>query len=145
MQEVDLKKIEQVGAVQLTRKEKLLHWAGLVRQQPRRMQIFHLLEKWSSSTLACPVAHQAVGPNAFAVAFGDPVFQAAGLKAEGGSVQDAMNFFELTQDQLHEFSCNCGGEISNQDMADRITNLANGHGSGFRAAVTRIISHYGPT
>jgi hypothetical protein len=35
-----------------------------------------------------------------------------------------MHFFELSQHELHEFSCDCGGVITNDEMAKRINTLA---------------------
>jgi hypothetical protein len=57
------------------------------------------------------------------------VFKSVGLNGPA-TVQGAMNFFELTQDELHEFSCDCGGRISNSMMADRITAIAEGQSRG---------------
>jgi len=38
----------------------------------------------------------------------------------------AMDFFELSQSDIHAFSCDCGGSISNAKMADRIEKIARG-------------------
>ncbi len=58
----------------------------------------------------------------------DPVLQQAGLKADlpGGnvSVGGAQRFFELSKSDLHEFSCDCGGVITNEEMARRVENIA---------------------
>lgn len=119
MKTIDLQ-AEQTTAIALTRKEKLLRWSDIVRSQPFTLQIFHHLEHWSSEMLQRPLA--SYGNNAFTIAAEDPVFRAAGLK--GDSAQDAMNFFEMKKAELHEFSCDCGGHISNTKMADRIAALA---------------------
>lgn len=119
MKTIDLQ-AEQTTAVALTRKEKLLRWSDLVRQQPLPLLIFHHLEHWNREQLQRPLA--SYGNNAFTIAAEDPVFKAAGLK--GDSAQDAMNFFEMKQAELHEFSCDCGGHISKTQMADRIAALA---------------------
>jgi hypothetical protein len=123
MKTIDLKAEEQVTAVALTRREKLLRWADLVRVAEYPIPLFHLMERWAPDTLKRPVNEFGYGERtAFGIAFGDPIFKAVGL--EGGSVRDAMNFFELSQAELHEFSCDCGGEISNAQMGDRIARLA---------------------
>jgi hypothetical protein len=46
-----------------------------------------------------------------------------GLPREASLIQ-LMGFFQLTQAQLHEFSCDCGGIITREDIADRIERLA---------------------
>lgn len=116
MKEVDLQ--EQVTAVALTRKEKLTRWAQLARQHTHAFSLVHLLERWRGEELS-----RTLPSTPMALAAADPVFQAAGL--QGSSAADTMKFFELNQDELHAFSCDCGGHISNSDMADRIDHLAN--------------------
>jgi hypothetical protein len=58
----------------------------------------------------------------FALAAQDNVLHAAGLRS--GSVGDAQRFFELSREELAEFSCVCGGSISNNEMAGRIERIA---------------------
>lgn len=107
--------------IPMTRKEKLLHWAKLVRNSTSALHLFHLLERWNADQLnARGIDGGAI--SAFSVAASDPTFQAQGYKGE--TVRQAMDFFELSQQQLHEFSCDCGGHISNSGMADRIEHLA---------------------
>lgn len=119
MKTIDLQQ-EQETAVALTRKEKLMRWSDLVRSQRSSVVVFHHLEYWKHERLNQSLV--AYGNNAFTIAAEDPVFKAAGLK--GDSAQQAMDFFELKQHELHEFSCNCGGHISTTQMADRIASLA---------------------
>lgn len=115
----------------MTRYEKLMRWAKIVREQKEPMRIFHLLERWSQAELDQD-SYFIDGSNAFAVAMADSVFAENGLKpttghlsgVPTGSVGQVMRFMELTQQQLHEFSCDCGGAISNTEMADRIERLA---------------------
>lgn len=120
MKTMDLQ--EKTTAVALTRKEKLSRWAELVRQQPGHLLIFHGMENWDRIKLQCPLGPS--GSSAFTIAAGDEVFKAAGLK--GDSARDAMEFFELSQGELHSFSCDCGGGIDTKNMASRIDALANG-------------------
>jgi len=58
----------------------------------------------------------------FARAAQDNVLYAAGLRS--GSVGDAQRFFELSREELTEFSCVCGGSISGSEMAERIERIA---------------------
>lgn len=119
MKTIDLQE-EQKTAVALTRKEKLMRWSEMVRSQSSSVMIFHHLEHWHAELLNRSLADY--GNNAFTIAAQDEVFQAAGLK--GDSAQNAMDFFELTQPELHTFSCDCGGKISTNQMADRIAAIA---------------------
>jgi hypothetical protein len=59
----------------------------------------------------------------FAIASTDPVFNQDGLP-HGANLPTFMGYFEITQRQLHEFSCDCGGHISNEEMSRRIERLA---------------------
>lgn len=102
----------------MTRREKLLRFAQVVRNAGGGFVIYSNLEYQSDVVLA-QYSHPC---SAFAAAVRDPVLNAAGLK--GDSVLDAKRFFELSTEQLHEFSCDCGGAISNEQMADRIEYLA---------------------
>lgn len=124
MEVVNLNDVKS-SAVALTRREKMLRWSDLIRQQQSPMHLFHDMERWSLEKLSSPMRvlwGGEPGPNAFTVASTDPAFKAAGLK--GDSVSDAVEFFELSQDELHEFSCDCGGDISNAQMAERVGRLA---------------------
>ena len=58
----------------------------------------------------------------FALAAQDNVLYAAGLRS--GSVGDAQRFFELSREELAQFSCGCGGLITADEMADRIERIA---------------------
>jgi hypothetical protein len=125
--------ISAVPVAPFTRTEKLVHWADLIRKSKARyMVIFHDLEHWDRRLLTTCIADLigsmrippfGVTRDAFSIAMADPTFQAAGLKPSS-SLKDIMEFFKLSQEQLHEFSCDCGGEITKTDMAERIEHLA---------------------
>ena len=111
----------------MSRKARLLHWAGLVRRFWGDLYIFHLLEYQRPDQL-----HKIGHPSsAFDLAGNDPVLQDQGIKkdtTQGGvlttSAAEVMRFFELSQQELHEFSCDCGGAISPERQADRIEAIA---------------------
>lgn len=103
----------------MTRQEKLLRWAKLVRKAPFQMQLYHLLENEPLDKLDRMHCHTGT---AFALAVADPIFRDAGLK--DGYIGGIMRFFELSKNELHEFSCNCGGDIDNARMAARIEAIA---------------------
>ena len=103
----------------MTRREKLLRFAQVVRQSQHNFVIFHLLEYMDDYNLS-KISHPC---SAFSMATSDSVLSSAGLKSD--DALSAKRFFELTTSQLHEFSCDCGGQISNDEMANRIERLAN--------------------
>jgi hypothetical protein len=102
----------------MTRRAKLMRWAMIVRKAKDPFVIFHNLEHYPQVQLA-GIYHPG---SAFAAAAADPILKDAGLQGE--TALDAMQFFELSQHELHEFSCNCGGVISNGEMANRIERIA---------------------
>lgn len=103
----------------MTQKEKLLHWAELVRATPGHLALFSNLERWTPEMLE----QEYLCNTAFSVAANDAKFRAAGLLSNAAA--SVMKFFNISQEDLHEFSCDCGGEITNVSMAQRIERLAN--------------------
>jgi len=107
----------------MTRREKLEHWADLIGQQHDHVNLLHNLEKWDDDQLNSELGIlYFMIPTAFQIGAEDPVFKAMGLI---DTVASAMNFFEISQHDLHEFSCDCGGKISNRKMAARVRYFAN--------------------
>jgi len=102
----------------MNRREKLLRFAAIVRSSSYGFGLYHNLEGYRPDQLN----GMGLGGSAFAAAADDPILRDAGLT--GHSVGDAQRFFELSQHELHEFSCDCGGAIDNIDMANRIESLA---------------------
>ena len=94
----------------MTRREKLLRFAMIVRTSQRNFVIFHHLEYMTE-----PQLRDAYHPeSAFAAAAADPILSDAGLAS--GRVGEAQRFFELSKNDLHEFSCDCGGVIRNHPV-----------------------------
>lgn len=104
----------------LTRQERLLRWADLVEKAPRLLGLYHRLEYQSQAQLDRLQVDD--HNSALALAVKDDVFQKDGLtdKTVGG----AQRYFELSTSDLHEFSCDCGGHISNTNQAGRIRGIA---------------------
>ena len=103
----------------MTRREKLLRFADVVRSyRDTPFGLYHNLEGYRPEQL------NSIGlsGSAFAAAAADPILRDAG--ADLHTVGAAQRFFELSQHELHEFSCDCGGTITNTDMANRIESLA---------------------
>jgi hypothetical protein len=116
--------IDQINAVSvpMTRKEKLLRWAGLVRQCQGLLGLYSSLEYTSDQQRRMMMVTVGV-QSAFGVAVKDPEFNAQGLSSPS-SIQDVLNFFELSVHEAHVFSCDCGGGIDNLEQARRIEGLA---------------------
>lgn len=110
-------------AVTMTRRQKLMHWAALIRQSTVPFRLLHGLEFVHPRDLERLTIREHAYHTALAIAASDPVFQAQGLSAEK-TIADALRFFEVTQHQAHAFSCDCGGDISNDEQATRIERLA---------------------
>ena len=109
----------------LTRAQKMERLASLIDKLPpgECLALDHLLERRSDDDLA---SRRAQG--ALALAASDDVFKKDGLKAAADSgvfsAKDVRDYLELSTPELHEFSCDCGGGISNSDMARRVRSLA---------------------
>jgi hypothetical protein len=102
----------------LTKRDKLFRLAQLVRSAPYQVTIFSGIEYMS--LIDKRMAHH---PNSvFALAAADPLLKDAGMTSD--SVAEGERFFELASHELHAFSCDCGGRISNSTMARRIETIA---------------------
>ena len=103
--------------IPMSRDDKLERWASLIERSSDPIFLFHNLEYLSQHDL-----DRITDPrSAFAIAAADPVLKEAGLSSD--KVGDGMRFFELSKDDVHAFSCNCAGHISNARMASRIRRL----------------------
>lgn len=102
----------------MTRREKLLRWAKLIRETPVQLRLYSALE-YQPMEMLNSIGHDGT---AFALAATDPIFKDAGLGSN--SIGDSIRFFELSRDELHYLSCDCCGDITNADMAKRTEILA---------------------
>jgi hypothetical protein len=110
--------------VTLSRKDKLLRWARLIRESVTDLIIYHELEYWSPGQRKQSLKSMVPGhESAFTLAAQDPIFAAMGLTNDP-SLNDVTKFFELSKDEVHAFSCDCGGHLSKERMAERIEHLA---------------------
>jgi hypothetical protein len=109
--------------VKMSRSEKLHYWAVLVRECRWNVRMVHGLEYARQRDLDQAVIRHCAVQTALEIAISDPTLQAQGL-SDRSTIGDALRFFELTQDQAHAFSCDCGGYINNGEQADRIERLA---------------------
>jgi hypothetical protein len=109
-------------AAPLSKQQKLWRLADLVERVPHPIVIFHRLEYLSE--VEKYESHNQHPYSAFALAAQDATFQKDGLK--GQTIAEAQRYFELSNQELHAFSCDCGGAIDNRDMARRLRRLAAG-------------------
>jgi hypothetical protein len=121
--------------IPMSRDDKLERWASLIESSSEPVFIFHDLEYRSQHELD----RLADAHSAFALAAGDKVLREAGLT--GGKVGEGMRFFELSKRDVHAFSCNCGGQISNRTMAKRIRKLKSSPPSA--SVVKRVLGWIG--
>lgn len=117
----------------MTRTEKLERWSDLILKTPLEIFVFHGIEYMDDVQLErCTVLpydarliYRYTTP--FQIAFEHEPFRDAGLT--GASALDAKRFFALSQPELHEFSCDCGGPINRVEMARRVRGIARGEPS----------------
>ena len=102
-----------------TKPQRLQRFANVIRSGPRVSLSLH-----QSGIPRCRRMEISRAPlsTAFALAAKDSVLHDAGLT--GDSVGDAHRFFDLSRQELADFSCACGGSINNNEMADRIERIA---------------------
>jgi hypothetical protein len=102
----------------VTKRQKLMRFANIVRRRARYpLYLFNNIEYFDRGQWKY-ISHPA---SAFALAARDKVLRNAGL--EDSSVAGAQQFFDLSREELAEFSC-CGGSINNNKMAERIEHIA---------------------
>jgi hypothetical protein len=114
--------------ITMTKREKLSRLANIVRASGKDFYIFDRLEERSDEDYFSLWHPHCV----FALAAEDQALREAGFTPDLGgitygnqvSVGNAKQFFELTREELHEFSCNCGGAIESEEMASRIERIA---------------------
>lgn len=117
--------------VTMTRVEKLERWATLLERYKFGIVMAHNLEFLSQNMRDAA----SWGASPMGVAAADSVFQDAGLKGE--TIKDVKDFFEISDEDVHAFSCNCGGVQTGAQMAGRIRAIARGHSnlSGLKRAL----------
>lgn len=111
----------------MTRQEKLLHWAHIVRNYPIQLRMYFDLEHLSPYHFAhikpADIALADRADSILSLAVKDPVFQRQGL-SEHSSISDVLAFVGVTTRDLHGFACGCHGNISNEEAAYRLQNLS---------------------
>ena len=105
----------------MSRRERLERWAELLAQQPERR--LRAIGGTEFGTRRERRAKRADG-SPLAVAFEDPVLRAEGL--QGDRVGDAVDFFELSEGDVHQLVCYChhGHTVSAGTVAARLRVMA---------------------
>jgi hypothetical protein len=122
------KNLEQIAreadvhpAVGMSRRERLERWAELLAQQPdRRLSTIEGTEFGFRQARRAKRADN----SPLTVAFQDPVLRAEGLR--GDRVGDALDFFELSEGDVHHLVCFChyGQTVSAGAVAARLRVMA---------------------
>lgn len=106
----------------LSRRERLLRWAELLKQQDRRLlQPLKFVEFY-----APPERRRLRGDQTpLAVAYADPTLRAAGLA--GDTLGHAQAFFGLSDDEAHFLVCDCHwhGRMTGGAVSRRVRAVAN--------------------
>jgi hypothetical protein len=105
----------------MSRRERLERWAELLEQQSERC--LSTIEGTEFGDRREREAKRADN-SPLAVAFEDPVLRAEGLRSD--RVGDAVEFFDLRQDQVHYLVCYChhGQTVSPGTVAARVRMMA---------------------
>jgi hypothetical protein len=120
MKELSLAEMKQLEVpAPLTKAQKLERFATLIDGARLVLGLYHRLEFASQETKD---DMSVLGSRtAFDVAAQDQTFKEAGIGHTVGSVQ---RFFELSNEELHAFSCDCGGRLTNVDQSRLIRDIA---------------------
>lgn len=103
----------------MSRDDKLERLAELAAKVPF-VHLFDRIEDMTQKTKEKATVKWSI----FDLAMQDPVFRAAGL--QGSTVAHGQRFFELSNEELHHLSCNCGGAIHPNEMAQRLRSMKGG-------------------
>jgi hypothetical protein len=109
----------------MTRRERLDRWADLLDQQPGSIEALYRIEYLSEADRR---AYRGGETTPLAVAFSDPALRRDGLA--GNTLGDAMDYFEMTDDDAHRLLCDCHymGSLTGHSLAARLRRYATGSG-----------------
>lgn len=111
-------------AVPLTRKERIERWADLFDRHAGPLQALYRIEYLPAAERR---AYRAAG-SPLALAYSDEKLRADGLKGE--TLGDAMDFFDMTDEDAHHLLCDCHymGSLTGRGLASRLRRYASGNG-----------------
>src|SRR5882724_10614617 len=117
----ELKHIAEIHGPQMSKQQRLGRWADLLERQANRILMLLIEVEYVPPQER---AEMQVGNSALSVAFEDPVLRAEGLKSD--KFGDAVNFFELSEDEAHWVVCYChhGPQVDARTVAGVVRDLA---------------------
>jgi hypothetical protein len=128
----DVKPIET--SISMSREHRLSRWIGLLKADPeRKLRSLHEIEHLT------PAARREcrADDSPLSVAYDDPVLRSAGLKSD--RIGDCVDFFELSDRQIHHAFCSChvGIRLSATAAAQRLRRVL--RVDAFRGKVTAAL------
>lgn len=101
----------------MSKQERLERWAEVLERAPQRYLRSLYETEYASRRQRCTLRED---NSPLTVAFHDPVLRAEGLQSD--SYGDAINFFELSDDDLHYIVCYChhGPTMTPKAVARRV-------------------------
>ena len=104
----------------MTREERLARWIKVLDTRPERQlrSLFEIEYRPPIERRGCRADNSPL-----TVAFEDPVLREEGLKSD--RLGDCLDFFEITEGQLHHAFCSChvGSSFNAKQAADRLRSL----------------------
>ena len=133
----DVKQIDAARA--MSREERLQRWIEVLEANPgRKLNSLNEIEYLSAfEREACRADNSPL-----TVAFEDPVLRAQGLKSD--RVGDCLQFFGLTERQVHHAFCSChvGISLSAKHAAQRLRRFQPRQGGGSATLMQRIAGFF---
>lgn len=105
----------------MTHSERLNRWADLLEQQAGPIEALYRIEYLSNADRR---AYRGGDTTPIAIASRDPVLRADGLA--GDTLGDAMDYFEMTDEEAHQLLCDCHymGSLTGHSLAARVRRFA---------------------
>ncbi|MGF1609534.1 MAG: hypothetical protein ACFCUQ_09070 [Kiloniellales bacterium] len=105
----------------MSKQQRLERWAEILEQAPQAYLRSLYETEYANQRERCALRED---NSPLTVAFEDPVLRAAGLRSD--SYGDAINFFELSDDDLHYIVCYChhGPTMTPKAVARRVRAVA---------------------
>ncbi|HHY50106.1 MAG TPA: hypothetical protein GYA10_10205 [Alphaproteobacteria bacterium] len=109
----------------MSRKDRLNRWAELLDQHGGSMEALYRIEYLPEAERR---AYRGGDTTPLAVAYRDPVLRGDGL--QGDTLGDAMDYFEMSDEDAHHLLCDCHymGSLTGHNLASRLRRYAAGGG-----------------
>jgi|EndMetStandDraft_4_1072995.scaffolds.fasta_scaffold370449_2 hypothetical protein len=109
----------------MTRRERLSRWADLLDRHGGPLEALYRIEYLPEDERR---AYRGGDTTPLALAYRDPVLLGDGLT--GNTLGDAMDYFEMTDEDAHHLLCDCHymGSLTGHNLAARLRRYAGGGG-----------------